>query len=126
MNPREPWLMKLLAEALADKPTYTRAFIALCGVPLAANQATLILDTAIKLATPARPLAEWHEDMGPVLWWAFPISEAPYIGTPLDVARQHELKLDGTVIGKFDTHTGWPGYHTHWTPLPPLPLQPQT
>lgn len=27
---------------------------------------------------------KWHEDMGDVLWWDFPISEAPYSGTPLD------------------------------------------
>lgn len=27
---------------------------------------------------------KWHEDMGDVLWWEFPIREAPYCGTPLD------------------------------------------
>jgi hypothetical protein len=42
-----------------------------------------------------RPLADWHEDIGDVLWWRFPISEAPYVGTPRD--------------------SDWPGYHTHWT-----------
>jgi hypothetical protein len=45
----------------------------------------------------ARPLDEWHEDLGPVLWWKFPIEEAPYAGDPLC--------------------SDWPGYHTHWTPL---------
>ncbi|MNV74189.1 hypothetical protein D3C71_1673900 [compost metagenome] len=45
----------------------------------------------------ARPIEEWHEDYGSVLWWAFPIEEPPYCGTPLD--------LD------------WPDYHTHWTPI---------
>lgn len=45
----------------------------------------------------ARPIAEWHEDMGPAFWWSFPIEEAPYAGSPLD--------------------DGWPGYHTHWTPI---------
>ncbi|MEQ7227487.1 DUF1642 domain-containing protein [Enterococcus avium] len=30
-------------------------------------------------------LAEhWDEDMGDVLWWNFPVEEAPYCGTPLD------------------------------------------
>ena len=43
----------------------------------------------------AHPLDDYHEDIGPVLWWAFPIDEAPYCGSPLD--------------------TDWPGYHTHWT-----------
>lgn len=46
----------------------------------------------------AKPLADWHEDIGPVLCWRFPITEPPYVGTPLD--------------------QGWPGYHTHWTAIP--------
>ena len=30
-------------------------------------------------------LAEkWHEDIGPVLWWDFPVEEPTYCGTPLD------------------------------------------
>jgi hypothetical protein len=51
----------------------------------------------------ARPLGEWHEDVGPVMWWRFPIEEAPFCGTP--------------------TGSDWPGYHTHWTPIP-LPKRP--
>lgn len=50
----------------------------------------------------ARPLAEWHEDANPfALWWALPIDEPPYVGNP--------------------NCDDWPGYHTHWTPIP-LPL----
>lgn len=45
----------------------------------------------------ARPLEEWHEDYGDVLWWKFPIEEPPYVGSPLD--------------------EDWTGYHTHWTPI---------
>ncbi len=45
----------------------------------------------------ALPLDEWHEDMGPMLWWQFPITEPPYCGTPHD--------------------SDWPGYHTHFTPF---------
>lgn len=52
----------------------------------------------------ARPESEWHEDIGDVLWWRFPIVESPYVGSPLD--------------------TGWPGYHTHWTPFS-LPSPPK-
>lgn len=44
------------------------------------------------------PLDDWHEDIGPVLWWVFPVEEAPWCGSPGD--------------------SDWPGYHTHWTPLP--------
>lgn len=49
----------------------------------------------------ARPLGEWHEDMGDVVWWKFPMDEPAYIGSPLA--------------------EDWPGYHTHWTPHPPVP-----
>lgn len=52
----------------------------------------------------ARPESEWHEDFGSVLWWFFPMTEAPWVGGPTDA--------------------NWPGYHTHWTPLPPLPYAP--
>ena len=45
----------------------------------------------------ARPLEEWHEDYGPVLWWKFPVEEEPSVGSPLDAE--------------------WPAYHTHWTPI---------
>lgn len=51
----------------------------------------------------ARPLDEWHEDYGDVVWWKFPITEPAMIGNPLDSA--------------------WPGYHTHWTQHPPIPAQ---
>ncbi|WP_270792162.1 hypothetical protein [Enterococcus avium] len=27
---------------------------------------------------------KWHEGIGPVLWWDFPVEEPPYCGTPLD------------------------------------------
>ena len=54
----------------------------------------------------ARPESEWHEDIGAVVWWFFPFTmkEPAWIGTPLD--------------------DGWPGYHTHFTPHPPLPEAP--
>ena len=53
----------------------------------------------------ARALDEWHEDDGPVTWWAWCghewAGEAPWNGTPLD--------------------QDWPGYHTHWTPITGVP-----
>jgi hypothetical protein len=52
---------------------------------------------AAEAARVARPGEEYHEDMGDMLWWRFPIDEPPYAGSPLD--------------------TDWPGYHTHFTPI---------
>ncbi|MEG2049891.1 MAG: hypothetical protein RR100_23815, partial [Comamonas sp.] len=53
----------------------------------------------------ARQLGEWHEDDGPVAWWAWCghewAGEPAWIGTPLS--------------------DNWPGYHTHWTPHPEFP-----
>lgn len=48
-------------------------------------------------AVTRRPKSEWHEDIGPVLWWNDPISEPPYCGTPLT--------------------DDFPDYMKHWTPL---------
>lgn len=73
-----------------------------------------------------RPLAEWTEDDGDVLWWRFPITEAPYVGSPLDEGRSCQIQL--RLIGEKHTHHvsigGWPGYHTHWTPIP-MPHPPE-
>jgi hypothetical protein len=73
---------------------------------LLCEAATLIARLeAEKAPVTARPLAEWHEDFGPVVWWWFNREEKPeeaaWIGTPLD--------------------NDWPGYHTHWTPHPEIP-----
>lgn len=51
----------------------------------------------------AKPLDDWHEEIGNCLWWVFPVQEPPYVGTPHD--------------------SDWPEYHTHWTPIP-LPKDP--
>lgn len=66
----------------------------------------------------ARTIAEWTEETGPVLWWKFPIDEPPYVGTPLDLPTSIKLTVNGRhVLGHADIG-GWPGYHTHWTPIP--------
>jgi hypothetical protein len=54
----------------------------------------------------AIPGEHYHEDDGPVLWWQLPVmdQEQPWVGTPND--------------------SDWPGYHTHYTPLPPAPVAP--
>lgn len=83
--------------------------------------------TIVAVPAKARPLSEWHDDMGPVLWWSFPIEEEPYVGTPNDLGRSAEIEFriscEEPKLFKFDVG-GWPGYHTHWTPLPPAPSLP--
>lgn len=77
----------------------------------------------IALLTP-RPIEEWHEDLGPQLWWTFPLREAPYLGSPLDCGQTVEVVVRyykrGAVYEKTHRHMvgEWPGYHTHFTPIP--------
>lgn len=78
----------------------------------------------------ARPLSDYHEDMGPVLWWKFPVVEPPYVGRPNDlghevliVATAHTVQHGENVPYMGDQQQrihvgGWPGYHTHFTPIP--------
>ena len=63
-----------------------------------------LIANGVTVQEPVRPLEEWWEAYGDVLWWKFPIEEPPYVGSPLD--------------------ENWPGYHTHWTPIP-LPEPPK-
>lgn len=65
----------------------------------------------------ARPISEYHEDMGDVLWWKFPIDEPPYLGSPNDLGYSVPVKISSR---NDDVETlicvgGWPGYHTHFT-----------
>jgi hypothetical protein len=67
----------------------------------------------------ARPLADWHDDDGPVLWWRFPVDGPPWIGTPLDdewpVLRERHGERAYAVVRAVDP--GLPPYYTHWTPI---------
>lgn len=86
---------------------------------------TIMQSTDLRELLTLRPIADWHDDNGPVLWWSPPINEPPYVGTPHDTGKpvlmtlrterdQKEHQLPGltVMIG------GWPGYHTHWSPIP--------
>lgn len=73
-----------------------------------------------------RPFDQWHEDMGSVLWFFAPITEPPYVGTPLDLGRTmlveitigfEHVELPAQQVG------GWPWQQEDepqlwWTPLP--------
>ena len=68
-----------------------------------------------KAVTP-RPFHEWHEDHGDVLWWLWPIEQAPWVGTPLDLGRT--VSFDVTIQIGYDAYEtvpakladtgGWP------------------
>lgn len=72
----------------------------------------------------ARPLEEWNEDTGDVLWWKFPVTEAPYVGSPVCLGQTVEIHAYTGVVAR-GMVGGWPGYHTHFTPLPSVPAAPQ-
>lgn len=106
----------------------------------------------LKELTTPRPISEYHEDMGPVLWWKLEwareydrhgsehkvrrwAGEPPYVGSPNDVGLEVAVELRSTVMtfaGADSVETkvhranvgGWPGYHTHFTSLPPMPMVP--
>ena len=70
------------------------------------------------LLTP-RHIDEWHEDIGQVFWWTFPIDEAPYVGSPLDCGLNIPIRIGGNPDPvEILNLGGWPGYHKWWTPLP--------
>lgn len=65
----------------------------------------------------ARPADEWHEDMGPVLWWTDPIDEPPHVGGQTDLGYPIEVHTNRGVIAKGYVGGG-PDYHPFFTPLP--------
>ena len=88
MDVREK-LVELLTEFYGCDPMYY-------GVDALAIAQHLITH-GVTVQECARPLEEWSEDCGDVLWWKFPIEEPPYVGSPLDA--------------------NWTADHTHWTPI---------
>jgi hypothetical protein len=56
------------------------------------------------------PLSEYHEDFGPVVWWAWNAELSAWLGEP-------------SWIGQPDD-SDWPGYHTHFTLHPVFPEVP--
>lgn len=66
-----------------------------------------------------RPLEEWSEDDGPVLWWRLPVEEAPWVGTPLD--DEWPCRWEEGWTDAMDIYSPDDAVYTHWTPLPWAP-----
>lgn len=67
----------------------------------------------------ARPISEYNESMGDVLWWKFPIDEPPYVGSPNSLGYTVEVTAQAVGVDKMMRILvgGWPGYHTHFTAI---------
>lgn len=96
----------------------------LCQISIAALERLETSERWLGALTTPRPLSEYHEDIGDVLWWKFPIEEAPYVGSPNSLGFTVEAELILRKNYKQNKREvrmrvgGWPGYHTHWTPIP--------
>ena len=64
-----------------------------------------------------RPLSDWHEDDGDVLWYRVPISEPPFVSSPLSSDWRIETS-DGRCVKVDDDEEGHGPWATHWHPLP--------
>jgi hypothetical protein len=96
----------------------------------------LAIATLLEKFSLARPISEYHEDMGDVLWWKFPIEEPPYVGSPNDIGFTVQVNMTANIVTVADPVGnekesfikrdvgGWPGYHTHFTPIP-IPQPPK-
>lgn len=85
------------------------------------------------MADQPRPLDEWNEAYGEVIWWLWPIQEAPYVGSPLNCGHTVEMEITAAASdghrerGKMRMDVGgWPWRDADeetearlfWTPLP--------
>lgn len=101
------WLPLDVAIRLAQENPGTVTVGLVQSIAKAVHQLRASQAPAVGAPLLARAKAEWHEDDGPVLWWAWNgnsrgwADETPWIGTPLD--------------------DDWPGWHTHWTAHPAQP-----
>ncbi|WP_311271302.1 hypothetical protein [Sphingobium sp. WCS2017Hpa-17] len=79
------------------------------------------------------PFDEWNEAYGEVIWWLWPIEQAPYVGSPLNCGHTVEMEITAAASdghrerGKMRMEVGgWPWRDADeetearlfWTPLP--------
>jgi hypothetical protein len=60
-----------------------------------------------------RPAAQWHDDVGTVLWWHLPIQEPPYVGAGAGM-NESDRYGEATSCRRLQED----GWLTHWSPLP--------
>jgi hypothetical protein len=72
-----------------------------------------------------RPLSEWQEDDGDVLWYRVPINEPPFVSSPLrsdwlvETANGRCIEVSDWIFGIEDSDEGEPkAWATHWCHLP--------
>jgi hypothetical protein len=90
-------LLSIIADKIEDNTLFNAGILSKRKIAETVRIGSTALQDITLLCKP-RKRKEYHKNMGPVLWWNFPVTEAPYVGTPLD--------------------TDFPDYKTHWTPLP--------
>lgn len=73
-------------------------------------------------------LDQWNDDCGDVLWYCWRdgewLEEAPYVGSPMDLGQTVECHTASDQPAARFNVGGWPGYHTHYLPLPNAPARP--
>jgi hypothetical protein len=88
-------------DTIIHKPEWHAPKVFRAAADALARSGRPAIEPVVEVATPGE---DYHEDLGPVLWWRFPVDEPPWCGSPND--------------------SDWPGYHTHFTQLPAVPTLP--
>lgn len=97
MNAEQFRLLGVIADTIEDGTLFKSGFISNAKLSAIVKDAISEV-TELKNIRSVHGRDDWHEDDGDVLWWVLPVTEPPFIGSPLD--------------------DNFPGYHTHWTRCP--------
>jgi hypothetical protein len=74
------------------------------------------LSSQLKNLHTLRPLSEYHEDYGCVLWHHYPIQEPPYVGSGPGMGETTRQGKPTTCRRLIES-----GWLTHWSPIPQNP-----
>lgn len=114
-------LTLFMREAKAGCQDRACSNVALAALNLLAALASRPAPLPLEKATRLEPYADWHEDDGPVLWYAVPVTEPPYCGDPLTSGWPTEWNAPyDTVTGAF-IDGPYTGKVLMWQRLPKLP-----